>query len=122
MSERAAVPRPASTTAALALNIAAAVLAVHGMLLGLAGAMKAAFPAAFEAIGAVVMWVLLVPALVLTRPFTPLFWKLGLMNAPGWFAWPKPLGVVLAYVSWIAALLVLAWLVRLSGRNPGTGG
>ena len=122
MSERAAAPRPASTTAALALNIAAAALAVHGVLLGLAGAMKAAFPAAYEAAGVVVMWVLLVPALVLTRPFTPLLWKLGLMNAPGWFAWPSPLGVALAYAAWIAALLVLAWLVRLAGRNPGTGG
>ena len=119
MSEGAAATRPASARAALVLNIAAGALAVHGVLLALAGAMKATFPAAYEAAGDVVMWVLLVPALVLTRPFTPLLWKLGLMNAPGWFAWPRPLGVALAYAAWIAALLVLAWLVQPAARQPG---
>lgn len=116
MSEPTPATRPLAARLARALHIAAAVLAGHGVLLGLAGAMKATFPAAFEAVGVVVMWVLLVPALVLTRPFTPLFWKLGLMNAPGWFAWPKPLGVALAYGAWIGALLVSAWLLRLAGR------
>lgn len=122
MSGGAVATRPASARAALVLNFAAGALAVHGVLLALAGAMKTAFPAAYEAAGDVVMWVLLVPALVLTRPFTPLLWKLGLMNAPGWLAWPRPLGVALAYASWIAALLVLAWLARRAGHDPATGG
>ena len=121
MTERAAGRGPAGKVAR-ALQITAAVLAGHGLLLWLADAVQDRLPPVSEALGAALFWVLAVPALVLTRPFTPLFWKLGLMNAPGWFAWPKPLGVALAYAAWIAALLVLAWLVRLAGRNPGTGG
>lgn len=119
MSERAAPSRPLAGKVARALHVVAAVLATHGLLLWLVDALHDRFPSPPEAIGALLFWLLAVPALVLTRPFTPLFWKLGLMNAPGWFAWPKALGVVLAYGSWIAALLAAAWLVRLAGRRPG---
>ena len=116
MSERAPATRPLAARLARALHITAAVLAGHGVLLWLVDALQGRLPPAPEAPGVVAFWVLAVPALVLTRPFTPLFWKLGLMNAPGWFAWPKPLGVALAYGAWIVALLVLAWL---AGRNAG---
>ncbi|HEY0884113.1 MAG TPA: hypothetical protein VGE20_02460 [Ramlibacter sp.] len=119
MSERAVPPRPLAGKVARALRVGAAVLAGHGLLLWLADALHDRLPAPPETISAALFWVLAVPALVLTRPFTPLFWKLGLMNAPGWFAWPKALGVALAYGSWIAALLAVAWLVRLAGRRPG---
>lgn len=119
MSERAVVARHLAVKVARALHAAAAVLAGHGLLLWLVDALHERLPPPPEAIAVVVFWLLAVPALVLAQPFTPLFWKLGLMNAPGWFAWPKALGVALAYASWIAALLVLAWLVRLAGRHPG---
>lgn len=119
MSERAAQPRPLAGKVASALHGVAAVLAGHGLLLWLVDALHERLPAPPEAIGAVLFWLLAVPALVLTRPFIPLFWKLGLMNAPGWFAWPKALGVALAYGSWIAALLAVAWLLRLARRPPG---
>ncbi len=112
-----AAARPLAAKVARALRIAAAALAAHGLLLWLVDALHGRLPPAPEALGAVVFWVLAVPALVLTRPFTPLFWKLGLMNAPGWFAWPKALGVALAYGAWIAALLVVAWLIGLAGRS-----
>lgn len=117
MSEPADVARPLAPKLARVLHAAAAVLAGHGLLLWLVDALHDRLPAPPEAIGAVLFWLLAVPALVLTRPFTPLFWKLGLMNAPGWFAWPKALGVALAYGAWIVALLVVAWLVRLAGRS-----
>lgn len=119
MSERGGAPRLPAVKVARALHVVAALLAAHGLLLWLVDALHDRLPAPPEAVGAVLFWLLAVPALVLTRPFTPLFWKLGLMNAPGWFAWPTALGVALAYGSWIAALLVLAWLVRMAGRPRG---
>jgi hypothetical protein len=94
------------------LRFCAAALALHGMLLWLSTAIKSVFPGVFDQIGEVFFWVLAVPALLLTRPFTSILWKFGLMNAPGWFAWPKPLGIVLAYVIWIAVLLGLAQTVQ----------
>lgn len=119
MSEQPVAPSTAAAKVARALRVAAALLAGHGLLLWLVDALHDRLPAPPEAIGAVLFWLLAVPALVLTRPFTPLFWKLGLMNAPGWFAWPKALGVALAYGAWIVALLAVAWLLRLAGRQPG---
>jgi len=82
------------------------------MLLWLSTATKSLFPGVFEQVGEVFFWVLAVPALLLTSPFTSILWKLGLMNAPGWFAWPKPLGVALAYVIWVAVYLGLAQAVQ----------
>jgi hypothetical protein len=99
------------------LRLAATALAAHGLLLALAAAVKPYFPEAFQFAGVVIFWVLVVPALVIASPFTALFWKLGLMHAPGWFAWPKPLGLALAYVTWIAALLGLAWALQAWGRR-----
>lgn len=119
MSERAVLPSPLPLKLSRALHAAAAVVAGHGLLLWLVDALHDRLPPPPEAVGAVLFWLLAGPALVLTRPFTPLFWELGLMNAPGWFAWPKALGVALAYGAWIAALLIVAWLVRLAGRRPG---
>ena len=89
MPEITAVPRRPAAAIARALNIAAAAVAAHGVLLWLADLMQGVFPRALHMAGELLLWVLAVPALVLTRPFTPLLWKLGLMNAPGWFAWPR---------------------------------
>jgi hypothetical protein len=99
------------------LRLAALALAAHGLLLALAAAVKPYFPEAFEFAGVLVFWVLVMPALVIASPFTALFWKLGLMHAPGWFAWPKPLGLALAYLTWIAALLGLAWALQARSRT-----
>jgi hypothetical protein len=100
------------------LHILAGLLAGHGLLLLLAGAMQRLFPdVSFEAVGEIAFFVLALPALLLTWPFTPLLWQLRLMNAPGWFAWPKPLGIALAYAVWIGALLALAWAVRSAQRR-----
>jgi hypothetical protein len=41
-------------------------------------------------------------------PFSPLLWHWHLMETPGWFAWPKPAGFLLVYVTWVVALLLLA--------------
>ena len=71
----------------------------------------------FEGTGEWLFWVTAVPALILASPFTSLFWQFGLMNAPGWFAWPKPLGLGLAYAAWIALLVVTAHLIQRRSGN-----
>lgn len=112
-----------ANTASRALRIVAGVLAVHGLLLALFAQAQAWWPdLAPEWLGTAVFFVLALPALMLTTPFQPLLWRVGLMNAPGWFAWPKPAGVALAYAAWIVALLVLARLATVAGRpRDGSG-
>lgn len=95
------------------LRFCAAAVALHGVLLWLSVAVQSLFPdgflgSAFDPIGTIGFFVLAVPALILTSPFVPVLWHFGLMNAPGWFAWPKPLGIALAYTVWVIVLLLLA--------------
>ena len=114
----AAVFVPSLRSLVRSLRSCAAAVALHGMLFGLSVAIKSLFPGVFDLLGEVFFWVLAVPALFLTSPFTSILWNFGLMNAPGWFAWPKPLGVALAYMIWITALLGLAQAVqRWSNKN-----
>ena len=94
------------------LRFCAAAVALHGMLFWLFAAVKSFFPGVFDLVGEVLFWVLAVPALILTSPFTSILWSFGLMNAPGWFAWPKPLGIALAYTIWVAVLFGLAQAVQ----------
>lgn len=99
---------PPARSVVRGLRFSAAAIALHGLLLWLA----AEIPGVFDLAGGALFWILAVPALILARPFIGLFWKLGLMNAPGWFAWPKPLGMALAYALWVAVLLGLAQAVQ----------
>ena len=99
------------------LRFIAGGVAVHGILLGLASAYQTVFPGGLpgkdsELIGLVYFWIMAVPALVLTFPFNSILWKCGLMNAPGWFAWPRPTGIILAYAVWVVILLGLAQIVQ----------
>jgi hypothetical protein len=96
---------------------AAAAVALHGIALALFSVSKPLLERLPEAAAEALFWLLAVPALILTSPFTGLLWTLGLMNAPGWFAWPKPFGVAIAYGMWIAALLALAQVVQWSARR-----
>jgi hypothetical protein len=109
---RAAAFIPSARMLVRVLRFCAAAVALHGILLWLSAAVKSFFPSAFELAGEVFFWVLAVPALLLTSPFTSLLWSLGLMNAPGWFAWPKPLGIALAYTIWVALLIGLAQVIQ----------
>lgn len=109
---------PSARSLVRGLRFCAAAIAMHGMLLWLSVAIKSFFPSVFDLVGELHFWVLAVPALLLASPFTPVLWNLGLMNAPGWFAWPKPLGIALAYTIWIAVLFGLAQAVqRWSDKN-----
>jgi len=95
------------------LRFCTAAIALHGVVLWLSVAVQSLFPNGFLGstsglIGEVSFFVLAVPALILTSPFVPVLWNFGLMNAPGWFAWPKPLGIALSYTIWVAVLLLLA--------------
>ena len=100
------------------LRFCAAAVALHAALLWLSTAIKSFYPDAFDLVGGVIFWVLAVPALLLIFPFTSVLWDLGLMNAPGWFAWPKPMGIALAYAIWVAVLFGLAQAVqRWSNKN-----
>ena len=103
---------PSAPSLVRGLRFCAAAVALHGMLLWLSAAIKPFFPDVFDVVGEVFFWVLTVPALLLTSPFTSILWNFGLMNAPGWFAWPKPLGIALAYMVWIAVLFGLAQVVQ----------
>ncbi|MDP9128404.1 MAG: hypothetical protein M3N08_09125 [Pseudomonadota bacterium] len=60
----------------------------------------------------VYFWSLAVPALGLTYPLNTLLAKLGLIEAPGWMAWPRPWGFALVYVVWIAIFLAMGMLCR----------
>ena len=109
---------PSARSLVRGLRFCAAAVALHGVLLWLSAAMKSFFPGVFDLVGEVFFWVLAVPALLLTSPFTSILWHFGLMNAPGWFAWPKPLGIALAYMIWVAVLCGLAQAVqRWSNKN-----
>lgn len=89
------------------------------MLFWLSTEIRPFSPDVFDPVEEVLFWVLAVPAFLLASPFIPVLWDLGLMNAPGWFAWPKPLGIALAYLVWIAVLFGLAQAVqRWSNKKP----
>ena len=103
---------PSARSLVRGLRFCAAAVALHGMLLWLSAAIKPFFPSVFDLVGEVLFWVLAAPALLLTSPFTSILWNFGLMNAPGWFAWPKPLGIVLAYMIWIAVLFGLSLVIQ----------
>ncbi len=103
---------PSARSLVRGLRFCAAAIAVHGMLLLLSTAIKPFFSSVFDLVGEVLFWVLAVPALLLTSPFASILWNFGLMNAPGWFAWPKPLGITLAYMVWVAVLFGLAQVVQ----------
>lgn len=101
------------STAVRILRGAAIALAAHGVLLLASAGAQQLLPDVFAgAVGIVVLWVLDVPALLLTQPFMPVLWWLGLVQATGWFAWPKPLGLALVYACWIALAWALASLVQ----------
>jgi len=109
---------PSARSLVRGLRFCAVAVALHGMLLWFSAAIKSFFPSVLDLVGEVFFWVLAVPALLLTSPFTSILWSFGLMNAPGWFAWPKPLGIALAYMIWVAVLFGLAQAVqRWSNKN-----
>ena len=99
---------PSARSLVRSLRFCAAAVALHGLLLWLAAAIKPFSSGAFDLLGEVFYWVMTVPALLLTSPFTSILWHFGLMNAPGWVAWPKPLGIALVYMIWVAVLFGLA--------------
>ena len=95
-------------------------LAAHGLLFGLYALALAPLPDEgnypFARIG---FYSLYVPASILAIPLNPVPWKLGLMEAPGWFAWPKPLGFAVAYAVWVVGIMALS-LLAARGRRKGT--
>jgi hypothetical protein len=100
------------------LRFCGVAVALHGTLLWFSTVVEASFPNVFDLFGEVSFWVLAVPALLLTRPFASILWKCGLMSAPGWFAWPTPMGIALVYMIWVAVLFGLAQAVeRWSKKN-----
>lgn len=103
---------PSAQSLVRGFRFCAVAVALHGVFLWLSIAIKSFFPNVFDLAGEVVFWVLAVPALLLTSPFASVLWDFGLMNAPGWFAWPKPLGIALAYMVWITVLFGLAQAVQ----------
>ena len=110
----------AMSTIATVFQSCAVIIAIHGVALGIFAASQASFwsqPIIGEDLQAIVFRVLTIPALVLAYPFASMLWRLRLMNAPGWLAWPKPLGLVLVYSTWVVGLFLLAAIARKLGRG-----
>lgn len=98
-------------------------IAVHGCLVALFawGLAPRLDENASGPLASIAFFLLFLPASVLTLPLLPVLWKCGLMEAPGWFAWPKPLGYVIVYATWCVALLTLSLLTtRLAGAKRET--
>lgn len=75
-----------------------------------------------EFLASFVFFALFVPASLLVLPVRPILWNLGLIETPGWFTWPKPLGYVLAYLIWVVGLMALSLLAaRLARAKPTPG-
>jgi hypothetical protein len=68
-------------------------------------------------LGDLYFFVLVAPALLLAKPFSWLLRDWHLMEAPGWFAWPRPAGFALVYVVWVLALLAVSLLARRIGAR-----
>ena len=91
----------------------ALLIAVHGLLFWLyvaAGLYAAGGLPEFVQAGC--LFVLVFPAMILLWPFNGIFWEFHLMESPGWFAWPKPVAVVLGYCAWVVVFVLLALVVQ----------
>ena len=89
-------------------------IAGHGLLFallafGIGPLISGSVPEWFTSL---VFFFVFVPASILAKPFWPMLWKLGLIQAPGWFSWPKPLGYLLVYVIWCGGLLAISLLLN----------
>jgi len=106
---------PVSAGAALArvFRLLSIVVAAHGVLVAVfaAGIEPRLGDSAPGPLASLVFFFLFLPASALALPLLPILWKCGLMQAPGWFAWPKPLGYVIVYAAWVVGLLALSLLV-----------
>jgi hypothetical protein len=88
-------------------------LAAHGVVFAIGSVTVARLAAPqLEVLGWIYFFAVIAPAMILAIPFSPLLWRFHLMETPGWFAWPKPVGFALVYAAWVAALLLLALLAR----------
>ena len=72
-----------------------------------------------EPLASFAFFFLFIPASILAKPLLPILWKFGLMEAPGWFAWPKPLGYCLVYAIWFVGLFSLSLLASRLARARG---
>lgn len=98
---------------ARALRILGIAVVAHGMVFAACNVTLARIEVpALDAIGGIYFFVVVAPALILAMPFSPLLWHFHLMETPGWFAWPKPAGFVLAYSAWFVALFAASLLAQ----------
>lgn len=98
----------------VALRVLAMVIAAHGLIFAAAVTLVSGEHASDGPPWLVDLYFvgLLIPALILAAPLNRLLWWLGLMEAPGWFAWPRPLGFALVYACWVLALVAASYLAR----------
>ncbi len=103
------------------LKYLAIAIPIHGCTLSIwayciAPYVADAMPDALLVVG---FWVFAAPALLLAYPFSSALWSLGLMTAPGWFAWPSPGGFLLVYSIWTVAFAGLAAVAKRRGFRRG---
>lgn len=100
-------------TAARYLRLLAILVAAHGIVFAIAAFAIARFDDRLsEALGDLYFFLVAGPALILAIPFSPLLWRLHLMQTTGWFAWPTPGGFLLVYFAWTLALLAVSVVLR----------
>ena len=88
---------------------------MHGVVFAIGSLARFDAPG-LEWLGEIYFFLVIVPAMLLAVPFRPLLWHFHLMEAPGWFAWPKPVGFVLAYLAWVLALYGVSMLARRAAK------
>ena len=104
---------------ALICRYLAIVIAGHGAMLALfaIGIAPRIGDNVAEPLASIGFYFFVVPAMLLAKPLNPLLWNLHLIEAPGWFTWPKPLGFLLVYTIWCVGLLALSLLLARFGKK-----
>jgi hypothetical protein len=104
--------------AVTAIRFLATLIAIHGICLWLFTTSGLCSSGRLpQSAQLVVFWVVIAPACILVWPFNGIFRELHWLEAPGWFAWPKPVAFLFTYSVWVVVLLLLALLIQMWQRR-----
>ena len=101
----------------LIFKILAIAVAIHGVLFAVVELILLEVISQSEILSQLMWYVLFIPSAILTMPFSKILWSLHLMNVPGWFSGPKPLGFLLVYVSWCLIFMGISLLASYIGKS-----
>ena len=105
------------------LLLTATALAIHGLVLAIFAFLiePTLRNGSYETLETSALWILYFPAMFLAKPLNSILWDINLINSPGWFSWPRPIGFVVVYGFWIGAILIIRFVLgRITPRRlPG---